>query len=204
MRRIRTLLFPALAAAVVLAACGGEEAEVGEEGVDAPIAAEAPAAEAGVAAGGLGEWDTDRDTRLASNEFGGWINRGGIYKRWAGDTEGIDANEFGTGALGIWDRDNDNRVTEAEWTEGTRGWFGEGENAGTFAEWDANRDTFLDAGELGEGFNRTGVFRRWDRNANNLLEENEFGEGAFGVWDRNRDRFIDETEWGAGFGDWGA
>ena len=202
MRANRFMALPALAAALLIAGGCGAEPEVGEEdALETPVA-EGPAA--APATGGLGEWDTDRDSRLASNEFGGWVNRGGVYSRWAGATEGIDANELGTGALGIWDRDNDNRVTEAEWGERTRGWYGEGENAGTFGEWDTNRDASLDAGELGEGFNRTGLFGRWDRNRNNLLEANEFGEGAFGTWDANRDSYVDESEWNTGFGEWGS
>ena len=205
MRTLRHLSFPALAAALVLGGCGGAEEEPLDEGVDAPIAAEAPAAEPveETTAVGLGEWDADRDTRLASNEFGDWVNRGGVYNRWAGTTPGIDRDEFGTGALGIWDADNDNRVTEAEWNERVGTWYGEGAEYGTFADWDANQDTFLDAGELGQGFERTGLFGDWDLNDNDMLEENEFGEGSFGVWDANDDTFVDETEWSAGSRDWG-
>lgn len=200
-------IIPILAAAMALGACGAEEGvEEGVGVVQEGVAEGVGVVQEGVAgaanAVGLGEWDTDRDSRLAMNEFGGVLGSRGIYNRWAGDDAGIDTGEFGEGTLGLWDTDRDSRISEAEWTEGGRDWF-EGNEAGAFGDWNANRDTFLDAGELGQGWERTGAFGRWDRSRNNLLEENEFGEGAFGIFDANNDTFVDETEWGTESRRWG-
>lgn len=200
MRSIKLSVFPALVAALALGACAEDEPA---EELETPVA-EAPMAApvTPVADAGFAEWDVDRDVRLASAEFGTWMGGAGIYDRWAGEDEGIDAGEFGEGALGIWDTDNDARLTEAEWREGATGWFGD-RDFGTFGDWDLNDNEFLEGNELGEGFERTGLYGDWDLNDNELLEENEFGEGAFGVWDANDDMFVDEAEWGAEYGEWG-
>lgn len=115
---------------------------------------------------------------------------------------GHNEGEFSTAALGVWDGDDDHRLSEAEWSENARGWYGTREY-GAFGDWDTNRDSFLDGDELGAGFQRTGLFGEWDRNRNNLLEENEWREGSFGIWDANDDNYLDTNEWSAGMSDWG-
>lgn len=191
---------PLLAAGLVTASCA-PEAEVGDEDMAEVPMAEAPAA----TTAGYAEYDLDRDNRLAMNEFGSWANRGGVYNRWNTTADdGLDDNEFGTGMLGLWDRDRGGNINEAEWNEGVGGLYGEGEDHGSFADWDLNNDTFLDNNELGEGFNRTGVYGRWDRDRNNLVSETEYDEGLFGLFDSNRDTYLDENEWNEGYGRWGA
>lgn len=206
---MRTRAWPvasALVAALALGACGPDEVEV----VDEPVVGEVGVGE-GVApvvgetttpVAGFEQWDADRSGSLASNEFGGWVRDGGVFNRWSGGDTGIDTNEFGAGALGLWDRDRDSRVTETEWNDGVRGWYDD-DSYGAFGDWDVNDDTFLDAGEIGGGFERTNRWSAWDTNRNSMLEENEFGEGAFGAWDANNDAMLDTNEWNTGYGLWG-
>jgi hypothetical protein len=189
----------ALAAAVALVGCA-PEAEVDDVDLDEPVA-EAPVV---APAAGFGEFDADRDARLASNEFGTWADRSGVYDRWNTTADaGLDEAEFGTGALGLWDADRNRSLSEGEWNEGVGSWFGDGEESGTFADWDLNDDNLLDDNELGEGFNRTGMYGRWDANRDSLIDENEYNEGLFGLFDSNRDTFLDENEWNEGYGRWG-
>ena len=156
---------------------------------------------AAVADAGYGQWDTDRNATLASDEFAGWFRDRGIFNRWSGGDAGIDRDEFGRGALGLWDRDRDSRVTETEWNEGVRGWYDDA-SYGAFGDWDANRDSALDATEIGQGFESTNRWGAWDTNRNSMLEENEFGESAFGVWDDNNDSILDNNEWSSEVGFW--
>lgn len=199
-RRFLTTM-PALAAALVLAACGGEEGvyegDAIDEGVEPVV--EAPAVEAPTTVG-YADWDVDRGGTLDANEFTTFA-RDRVYGTWAGASPGLDRDEWGAGVLGAWDADDDMRVTEAEWTA-NRAWFGD-RDPGAFGDWDLNDDTFLDATELGQGFERTGAWGDWDRDASGMLEENEFGEGMFGLWDTNENQMIEENEWGAGYGAWG-
>lgn len=196
MRSTKLPVLPALLAALAVAGCRDEDPI--EE-----LEARSQQAVSMVADAGFAEWDVDRDARLANAEFRTWMGGAGVYDRWAGEDEEMDAEELGEGALRTWDVDGDARLTGAEWRKGAARWLGE-EDHGAFADWDMDGGGSLDGGELGEGFERTGLFGEWDRNDDDLLQEDEFREGAFGVWDADGDGFISEEEWRAGYGAWSA
>ena len=205
----RSWTIAALAGALLLGGCGETEEGLGEgaEALEAGVEESAGALEAGVEetgdAVGIAGWDADNDRRLASNEWGSAAEGEGWFDRWDSDAEtGINAEEFGAGAVGIWDTDADQRIAETEWNEGVGNWY-EDDSYGEFSDWDANNDDFLDAGELGEGFETTGLFGDWDVNENSLLEENEWNESVFSTWDANDDTFVDENEWRTGYAVWG-
>lgn len=191
LRRLSTV--PALAAALALGACGGEEA------ADAGVAEETEVA--GVEAP-YHDWDVDEDRLLAVSEFGDWSRERGIFTRWDADAdEGLAAGELGAGAGDLWDADADGTLGEEEWRAGARDWYGD-RDYGAFADWDANADATLDDEELGAGFESTGLFGAWDADASERVDESEFNEALFGLWDDNEDGTIDGIEWSANEGTW--
>ena len=198
MRMSKWLAFPSIMAVLALGACA-EEPEVDlNEGLGEPAAIDVGEDL------GFTEYDMDRDTRLAQNEFTGWIGQTGLYNRWNPDNDvGITRDEFGEGTLGLWDTDRDNRLTEAEWNEGVNRFYRDGGDYGTFGDWDLNDDNYLEANEIGEGFETTGLFGEWDVNQDTYLDENEFGEGLFGIFDTDRDTYLAENEWNEGYTGWG-
>lgn len=71
-----------------------------------------------------------------------------------------------------------------------------------FSEWDANRDSYLDADEYSGGF-----FKSWDKNNDNRLDENEWNTGyqemgetgqSWADWDMDADGFLNEGEYRTG------
>ena len=192
----RLLAVTALASALALSACADDapDEEIGVQGGDVATPA---------ATGGIGDWDTNRDARLADDEFRGWWRDRGVYNRWNTDgADGLTGTELSTGMYGMWDR-NEAGLTEAEWNGGTRAWFARDASYGTFGDWDANDDNLVDENEYRQGLERHGdVLKSWDRNADNLYEDDELLGGFFDVFDVNDDRGVDENEWNGGNRDW--
>lgn len=192
--RKRAAFAMAIACAVSLAACGGD---AGEEGI-----AEGDIAPATTTAGTWGDADTDRDSRLAENEFAGYWRNAGLYDRWnTGGGEGLDREEVGRGLYGLWDR-GETGLTQDEWNAGTSRWFADGTSFGTFGDWDANDNDLIEENEFLERANRHGLFNTWDANRNEMYEDDELFGGFFAIFDDNDDEYLDEAEWRAGYDDW--
>ena len=149
----------------------------------------------------FGEWDADADTRLAYDEFDGWLRDQQWFESWDGDGDDIlSREEFARGAFSRWDGDGDGRLDETEWSRGAASWF---RGNGAFGAWDTDGDGSLTAEELRAGMEEQGPFAGWDRDGDGLAAR-EFGEGWFELFDEDDDAALDASEWSAANTDWRA
>jgi hypothetical protein len=182
-----------VAALLPLAACeAGPDDEMDmDEGLETQPAAETTLGDET----GMTSWDADTDMRLSRDEWRTSLAADGPYARWnTDDTDGVTNEEFAAGVRDFWDADDNDQLTEAEWNEGIDDWFS-GAEYGEWGEWDANGDSFLDANEVAEGFERANLYDTVDRDSDALIDDEEIADWWFDIWDDNDDDFIDTTEW---------
>lgn len=132
-------VFLMFAAAVLLGACGGEEAASGgEEGAGNEVAfSDFDADDSGdlndseFATGVYNEWDTNSDEVLSEEEFNSGTEAG---------TFG-DASEYGE--FSEWDADGNGEIGEEEFDESFA-------DTGVYDDWDADNNDLIDENEFNE------------------------------------------------------
>lgn len=142
--------------------------------------------------GAWNDWDTDRDNRLARNEFDArW---GGVYDRWDRDRNAaVSRDELADTWYDLWDNNNDNFIDENEWNRATGAWKFDGVDYNTWRDWDVNNDNHLMRDEFDQRFG--GIYDHWDADRNNALSRDELHDTWWDLFDGNNDDFIDSMEW---------
>jgi Ca2+-binding EF-hand superfamily protein len=72
--------------------------------------------------------------------------------------------------------------------------YGIAQDAGIFADYDANRDRRLDEDEFGAVGVGTEI-ETWDLDDDSYLDEDEFYEGTYDLYDSDGDGYLDSGEW---------
>ena len=190
MSTLRWTTSMALAGVVALAGCADTYDEGEELGAEDEVGLEETEPADGLDYG-YSEWDVNTDRALGRDEFGTWAGEQG----WAE----MDEEGFSETTVGLWDVDDDDRVSEQEWTDATDRWYGDDVEYGTWADWDGDGDSFLDANEVREGMETNNLYDRVDMDNDAVFDDEELADWWFDVWDFNDDETIDTTEW-----DWSA
>ena len=142
--------------------------------------------------GALGDWDTDRDNRLARTEFD--TRFGSVFDRWDADRNAaVSRDELADTWYDLWDNNNDNIVDEQEWTRATTNWKFDGVTYDNWRDWDLDNDGRLLENEFDQRFG--GIYDRWDTDRNNGLTRDELRDTWWDLFDGNNDDFVDGNEW---------
>lgn len=122
------------------------------------------------------QWDHNSDKKIGQDEF---------YKNY----------------FTMIDENNDNVLSEQEWQDGIKSFFGseglgsEGEiKSSDFSKWDTNGDGNVQPEEFTKYLKDTQYFDEWDNNSDGQLEEKEFAEKAFHMWDTDGNGVIEADE----------
>lgn len=157
------------------------EAERGSQDAEA---ADAPATERPVSTP-YETWDANRDRVLQRDEFAQWRNEQGLFDDWIGE-EGMDREVAAEDIHVALDVNGDGVVIEDEWRIGMTPLL---DGAGTWADWDADGDSELDANEISESLEARGFY--------DVLDDDEIGDFFYDVFDLDDNGEIDVTEWDA-------
>jgi len=145
--------------------------------------------------------DKDGDEAVTVNEFSKWGKDQGVLDAFMGDTKGeIASTALSQGLYDIWDIEGSG-ITEAEWSEGLRAWFPDGDTQ-EFTSWDLDQDGTLDRDELVAGFAHTDLLSGWDDDSDGALTMDETYRRFYDVFDGNSDGTLTSDEWTAGLASW--
>lgn len=125
----------------------------------------------------------------------------------AGCATGSAYDTFDLNADACLDRDEmiEARLADRNWTVDGTGVIRDADferdldSFGVFDAYDADRDGFIEATELGAWGNDLGDYDPWDLDDDNRIATNEFYGGLYDTWDRDNDGVIDEDEANVGY-----
>lgn len=147
------------------------------------------------------DYDVTGDSELDADELPEWFDRDD--RDWVPDPESeLDPENLPDDLLAermvtVWDVDVSGAVDSVEWAEGMDVWFGEVTEPGTFADWNDDGDSDLDAEEIHDALLATGAYEMIDLDADLIVDEEELSVWMIEVFDANDDGVLDREEWQA-------
>ncbi len=102
------------------------------------------------------------DMVMTDNDFTGYDSNQDGY---------LDEDEYSGGFFRNLDGNTDGKVDETEWNDGMTN---NGVTGQSWADWDIDRDGFLNDGEYRDGYNKNNWSRAWDTDQDNRLSMDEY------------------------------
>jgi hypothetical protein len=140
------------------------------------------------------QFDSNTDQQWDRDEFNTGMSQNGSYNAWDTDRDGsINENEYNEG-MRNWQNQNmstqRNTTGNPGSTTDNTGTSGTTNNAGTTG---TNETT-------GTTTNTAGTFQDWDTDRNGTINQDEYNQGAFSTWDADRNGTLSSDEYNRGVG----
>lgn len=107
----------------------------------------------------------ETDPGMSDNNFTNWDSNQDGY---------LDEDEYSGGFFKNLDGNTDGKVDETEWNNGLTN---SGVTGQSWADWDLDRDGFLNDGEYRDGYSKGSWSRAWDTDKDNRLSQDEYNQG---------------------------
>lgn len=107
----------------------------------------------------------EADPSISDNDFTNWDSNQDGY---------LDEDEYSGGFFKNLDGNTDGKVDETEWNDGLTNSNVTGQS---WADWDIDRDGFLNDGEYRDGYSKGSWSRAWDTDKDNRLSQDEYNTG---------------------------
>ena len=138
--------------------------------------------------------DTNSDQQVDRNEFQQVSDS--TFENWDSDgNDRISDGELYAGMFSTWDRNSDDTLSQAEYSNGSQGWLGTGEQAG-FSSIDEDDDGSLSKQEFTSAAEENDTFAAWNTEGEGM-DMTAFNNTMFDVYDKDSSDQVSQADYDA-------